>query len=557
MARMHPSALTPAFTGYAVPAEKIIYDKAKTELPDAYHVFHDLKWDDPSIQDSRKRGQIDFVVAHPDRGLITLEVKGGRCDYEPDLRTWTSMDGDNKVHEITDPFDQASSAARVIRKLLSAQPALRDTYIPHHQAVVFPDCEFEKRDLRADALKWQILDQKSLFNFKKAVDQLFEQALPQRLAYPDQGQRIVQELARLHGNRALHGRAPTDLKIRRAGEELLRLTNEQLTVLQQLREMKRVVVRGCAGSGKTTLAVHKAKIEAEKGRDVLLVCFNKPLSAYLKSCCTEYPNITVGGFHDLCLEWLQETGRDIEIEDSNKFYSETLPELVYGDIDLIPHRYGTIIVDEGQDFKDAYWIVLESLFEDPDDAVFYVFADSSQNIYEGSSDYPMTMSFRLDRNLRNTDQVFRVVKRACELAEEIQPSGVSGPSVRVASYDSDKTMLEKVETVLGELVQEGITADDIAILGTRSQRRTDLRYSRKIGPYELVESRNDRNQIVTMTIHRFKGLESPVVILCELDETIEHNLRELLYIGLTRTTGLLYILVRKSAEKSFAKLLGL
>lgn len=558
MARMHPGTLSPAFTAYSVSAEKAVYAKAECELGDEYHIFHDLKWDDPSIHDSRTRGQIDFVIAHPDYGFIALEVKGGRCSYDGMLRAWTSMDGDDEVNNITDPFDQAAGAARVIRKLLSRQPALSDEFIPHHHAVIFPDCVMDAKTVRADILAWQILDQNSLFNFKHAIRTLFNYAFPSKRISPEIGRRIIKGIADLHGTRNLSGRTATDLQIRRTGDELLKLTNEQLTILRQHRDSKRLIVLGCAGSGKTTLALHKAKIMAEAGKDVLLVCFNQPLAAYLRRECELYPSITVGNFHNLCLDWLDETGVVYTREETDEFYSEKLPDLVFDQMSRITARFDAIIVDEGQDFKETYWVLLELFLREPDEAVFYIFADANQNIYEGNVDYPMPMApVRLDRNLRNTDQIFNAVKNACKLPDEIESSGVKGPNVRFSVYDDDATMIDKLTQLVSHLVKEGLTPEDITILGTRSQNRTALKYGEKIGPFELVESRSSKNQIRTMTIHRFKGLESPVVILCELDETVQRNFRELMYVGLTRATGLLCVLVRESAVDHYKNLMNL
>jgi superfamily I DNA/RNA helicase len=274
--------------------------------------------------------------------------------------------------------------------------------------------------------------------------------------------------------------------------------------------------------------------------------------------CEQLSTITVGAFHDLCLAWLDEIGCAYTRSEDDTFYSETLPNLVVDHLDRIPHRYDAVIVDEGQDFKDSSWTLMEFLFKNQNEAVFYIFADAGQNIYRGTSDYPMEMfPVRLDKNLRNTDPVFKIVKHACELPDDIESSGVTGPGVRFTTYKDDDCMMPQLESVIAQLIQEGVSPNDIAVLGTRSQSRTALQYGQMIGPFKLVEARDAENQIVTMTIHRFKGLESPVVILCELDESVRHNHKELMYIGLTRATGLMCVLARESAAEYYKKMLGI
>ncbi len=558
MAVMYPNSLTEAFSGYHVDSERAIYEKLSRELDNRYHVFHDLMWDDPSLEDSKTVGQIDFVIVQPAIGYVTLEIKGGRCSYNPSFRSWRSLDREGGEHQISDPFEQSRIASRNICKLLLKQPALSDKYIPHHHAVLFPDCVFKTRDIRADMHAWQLLDQECLYNLKKSIDTLFERAFPKGDIQGSYGKQILAGIRQLYGARPLKGQTSSSLRIRQIADKLIELTDRQAEVLQLLREQRRMLIRGCAGSGKTTLAVHKAKILAEKGNRVLLVCFNKPLSQYLKHECEAQPSIVVGSFHDLCFGWLEEVGTEVSVENTDEWWSDTFPNLVADQIDSIKHRFDAIVVDEGQDFKDAYWVLLEMLFTNPDESVFYIFADASQNIYHGTATYPMTTPpVVLDRNIRNTNEVFAVVQHACELPDEVMSSGVSGPEVQLLSYSTDDDMLRVISKLLQRLVSEGMKPADIVILGTKSQQRTALKYDTKIGPFRLVEAKESSNDIVTMTVHRYKGLESPVVILCEFDEQMRFNWKELLYIGLTRSTGALYVLGQEETVSRLSTSLNL
>jgi superfamily I DNA/RNA helicase len=64
----------------------------------------------------------------------------------------------------------------------------------------------------------------------------------------------------------------------------------------------------------------------------------------------------------------------------------------------------------------------------------------------------------------------------------------------------------------------------------------------------LVGKPETGSDIVTMTMNRYKGLEAPVVILCELDDSVyrrdrlSFDLKDLLYVGMTRPTGKLIVL---------------
>ena len=110
-------------------------------------------------------------------------------------------------------------------------------------------------------------------------------------------------------------------------------------------------------------------------------------------------------------------------------------------------------------------------------------------------------------------------------------------------------MLKKIETFLARLVKEATSIDDLVILGTKNQRNTCLRYGTKIGPFTLQEKHSKKPSLMTMSYRRFKGLESKVIILCELEEGVK-DLREVLYVGMTRSTGMLILLVKESFREA-------
>ena len=54
-------------------------------------------------------GECDFVVAHPELGLLALEVKGGAVSYDPKTDRWTSVDRWNIRHNIRDPVSSGTN----------------------------------------------------------------------------------------------------------------------------------------------------------------------------------------------------------------------------------------------------------------------------------------------------------------------------------------------------------------------------------------------------------------------------------------------------------------
>ena len=72
MARMFP---TPIRSDTQSPAERILYDAFRDNLPESYHVFHSVAWQARSGRYYERDGEADFIVIHPKRGILVIEAK--------------------------------------------------------------------------------------------------------------------------------------------------------------------------------------------------------------------------------------------------------------------------------------------------------------------------------------------------------------------------------------------------------------------------------------------------------------------------------------------------
>ena len=77
-------------------------------------------------------------------------------------------------------------------------------------------------------------------------------------------------------------------------------------MLDFLREQKIAAIHGPAGTGKSLLAMEKARMLAQTGQKVLLLCFNEFLLQHLRIQEMD-PLITVHNIRSLAEEILQET----------------------------------------------------------------------------------------------------------------------------------------------------------------------------------------------------------------------------------------------------------
>lgn len=59
--------------------EKLVW-KSLHRLPDSYTVFYSYRWLG-TISQRRSEGEADFVVLHPSKGILSIEVKAGDIAY--------------------------------------------------------------------------------------------------------------------------------------------------------------------------------------------------------------------------------------------------------------------------------------------------------------------------------------------------------------------------------------------------------------------------------------------------------------------------------------------
>ncbi len=76
-------------------AEKKLFDIFEKELSNDYIVFHGTWWQDIKyiVQDR----EADFIIIHPDKGILILEAKGGQVRYDPIDKTWYQNENRMKI----------------------------------------------------------------------------------------------------------------------------------------------------------------------------------------------------------------------------------------------------------------------------------------------------------------------------------------------------------------------------------------------------------------------------------------------------------------------------
>lgn len=549
MARMYP---TPINADTESSAERKLYAAFRDYLDDDYIIFHSVAWQSLTQERRPRDGEADFVLAHPRYGILVMEAKGGHICFDPHAGTWTSTSANGITHDIKDPFQQAKDSKYILRDQLARMLNTHKTNIIIGHAVAFPDVTVPNT-MGLDKPRETILDQHDMLT----IDTWVQQALgywsgqhTSKSPLPD-FKPVVDALMRLLGKvRELHPVLWGTLAHEQ--QQLLTLTEEQYHILDMLNLQRRAAISGCAGSGKTLLALEKATRLAQQGFRVLLTCFNKRLAEHLNQRVAQlhHPNISeqlhIAHFHKICSDFAHRAGIPFSTNtNDNTFYRHDMPNTLLKALDIVPDRYDAIIVDEGQDFYDDWWLPLQMLHSDRDDSIFYIFYDDNQRLYVQSGEFPIKdLQFALTLNCRTTQHIHHQFIRFYKGATTPIPRGPEGRIVQIEHYGDSGMLPQSMQRLLRRLVNtEKIPTDEILVLTPFSKHKS---YLWGVSTHKGITLTNDwppeANHVFCTTIHAFKGLERAVVVLTEIERWTQHDtLEQLLYVACSRACNHLIV----------------
>lgn len=533
-------------------AERKIF-ASLASLSDDFTVFYSVSW---QVHNKRgaKDGEADFVIAHPDLGVLIVEVKGGRIRYEANLQQWFSIDRYDVEHLIKDPVQQARNSKGALLTKLKELPSWDNRFLTIAYLVAFPDVVVDARYLRPDLPRTLIADATDLSNMVEKVESVFKWFHGQDKRQGSLGVYRLRTLERLLAQ-SFTLRTPMGVELEHDEQRIITLTENQLHLLHFIQAQRRALIEGCAGSGKTMLALEKVRQLAEQGLETLLLCFNVPLAEYLRQRAPD--NVDVIHFHGLCKELAKEAGVGFRAfrGDQREYYDTVLPEMLMDAIDELGPQYDAIIVDEGQDFLDKWWEILFFLLRDQERGIFYVFYDSNQNIYRRKETLKNLIGgepFILNENCRNTHAIHEVVKAFYHDPASLLCHGPEGRPPEIFYFSTPHEQESLVRKVLHRLTHdEKVAPHHIVLLTTRSPEKTLFHPGRKIGNHILMEKDDTRwrsTNIRVSSVHRFKGLESRVVILTGLEDNDPKWLMPLLYVACSRARTHLIVVAHQRSR---------
>src|SRR5258707_2324739 len=246
MARMYPKWLPASGKSNA---ERKLFTVLQNQLPDDYTVLWSIDWTMPRSSGyggGVRESEVDFLVLHPVKGILILEVKGGGVGYDGTRHEWYTINVHGARLPIKDPFEQAKDGKHAILRELTQQvpqlwlrDACRNSVFGH--AVVVPDIVKDRlanRPTRPDNL---VLDRQDLQpgTVQAAIEDAYN--LWTRSTTRPLGQRAVNEIIKLYAPTWYIRPLLADV-FEEEHAQLNQLTEQQFNILDLLRWQKRVAI---------------------------------------------------------------------------------------------------------------------------------------------------------------------------------------------------------------------------------------------------------------------------------------------------------------------------
>lgn len=515
-------------------------------------------------------GEVDFVVVIPKVAIVCIEVKGGKVAHSDG--TWTTQrhGAPHPTRLKRSPFQQAQEGMWKLKQAIEAKfgPGSLEAKCPIGWLVVLPDIAcppITPEFTRAEVIDGGDLQQDISSRVKEAPSIV---ALEKRKdLVPPSANTCKRLLDFLRPNFERVSLVSTDLW--HAEQKIQSLTEEQYGVLDAIEDNVVCLIKGAAGTGKTNLALEAAKRFLHRQKRVLLFCYNRNLGNWLSGAATALgQGIVAGHLHGLLRETIERSSLRDDLPQHGETDSVELYEKVYFELGALAihelgERFDVILVDETQDMVAEQLALLIGGWTDgvasPRVILFGDFI--RQALYQrGSTQSAVAAAFNglpvfnLSINCRNTRKIALQTNIMCGFTgSKVSNAQIDGDPVEVF-FTPDTAILPKLEQVLTALRKSGHKPNEIVILGTRKRENSQLSGVGTVAGWRVRDlAMAGQDEVPYSTIHAFKGLEKPVVVVVEAGTLNSEETDRLLYVAMSRARVRLFIICREEAKAAIEK----
>lgn len=550
----------------------------------------------------------DFIILHPRRGLLLLEIKDWRLDIiRCANRSAFELLTNCGLKTVANPLQQARQCAYQLIAQLEHDPQLINPSGKHKGKLIMPygygvvltnitRNQFDSSGLgevipeHLTVCKDEMAESIDIESFQKRLWDMFDYYFDRALTQP-QIDRIRWHLfpeIRMQPQPQL---ALPDVPNEDTPEipDIIKIMDLEQEKLARGLGAGHRVIHGVAGSGKTMIlgyrCLHLARLLR---KPILVLCYNVTLAARLRSLMEEHglnDRVNVYSIHRWANTVLQSF--NFKPPSLSKENFDAAIDLLIEQVDKgnVPRgQYGAILIDEGHDFKKD-WLRLVVDMVDPDTNSLLLLYDDMQSIYKRSAGLGFSLkevgieaqgrTTILKINYRNTEQI---LKFAYDFIDDyVTPSDGSDDKVPVvapntagregtppvfkslASFEDEARYAAFVFEKLHD--SRSVPWSEMCVLYCHQWMGKALADAmRKAGiPFSWLRDSVSKQQfdvneetVKLITMHSSKGLEFPTVVVCGvgslgIDEARAEPDAKLLYVAMTRATENLLITSSKAS----------
>ena len=567
--------------------EKRVAQRLESHLEDDY-----LCWYDVPI--GGRQLHPDFVVLHPGRGLLILEVKDWRLDSIHSVdKIACVLKSVRGLKQEANPLEQARQYAFAVHNLLAQDSLLiappnsdraGRLLFPYGYGVVLTNItrkQFDAHDMGSVMESSRVICQDEMTEAVNAEDfqkRLWDM-LPYRFGQPlslPQIDRIRWRLfPEIRITQTTLDLQPSEGKGAEPLPDLMRVMDVQQEQLARSLGEGHRIIHGVAGSGKTLILGYRCeRLARALVGPILVLCYNVALASKLAHVIAQKgltETVNVRNFHAWCSDQLKLY--HVPRPEPGEGFFERLVQSVIEAVDRgqIPRaQYGAVLIDEGHDFKPE-WLKLVVQMVDPQTDALLLLYDDGQSIYERRT--KRKLSFKalgiraqgrttiLKLNYRNTAEVLQTaydfakdVLRPEDADEDgvplVEPTsaGRHGPKPVLVKLPSFRAEVDHLAKRLMAAHNKGRPWSEMAVLYRSKFMGEELAKGLRAAglPVDWLQEDGAKRRydpaaesVKLLTMHSSKGLEFPLVAIPGLGfmprtEKDDAEEARVLYVAMTR-----------------------
>lgn len=489
MAKMIPENLT-----YYNPtdSEYILLSRLKSQLGDDYTLFYSLRWDSEVDGDS----ECDILVFHPNKGFITIEVKGGaKIEIHQGTYYLTYTDGDQRILKRS-PHSQAELSMRYFLNSYEATYNKPFSGI-HGYCAAFPYYIVDSNTIDHNATRTTTIDVRDMEHLREKIEDIFNHFKNKTSAEIMLLKQDAENMYQLI-NKSLVLGVIRNKHIEQVNKQIAEATRMQEMLLTFIKNYHEAIIIGGAGTGKSYLAYKKTAELLIAGKRVLFMTLNNRLKEEAKKTTLAFMNTQpVEANYCFCT-----------VDERPDFAADF------------------IILDETQDYELSTLTHIKAHYPKTN---FYLFLDPHQakdslvNVEVLKEIFHISNPpFVLAKNIRNTANILNYLKTSYPTLPLYANSFVSGSDPIDKVFYNPQSVNFYLNDLIHQLVNiEHVAPDSITIL----QNLPD--------PMLMGTLITD---IQVSLLEDFKGLENDIIIFVTLNEPSLYEK----YLAYTRARYMLY-----------------